>query len=71
MTTASPRQAQGCSGPDGPNLVEEYILSQESIPALQITNMEMSFPLGAIILSRGRGGLGHGQTNILHMLLWH
>lgn len=61
MTTASPRQAQGCSRPDRPSLVEEYILPQESVPALQITNVEMSFPPEAIILPRGRGGLGHGQ----------
>lgn len=37
MTTAPPRQAQGCSRLGHPNLTEEYIFSKESVPALQIT----------------------------------
>lgn len=61
MTTAPSRQAQGCSRPGCPNLTEEYIFSKESVSALQITNIEVSFPPGANILPRGRGG--HGQRH--------
>lgn len=63
VTTALPRQAQGCSRPDCPNLVEEYVLPKEIGPALQITHMEVSHPPRVNILPRERGILSHGQRH--------